>query len=493
MDLNPAVGARRYRRRVAPRWRLYALVFAAAIGTASIGIPVIMQDLYRGAGAILALAVIAVGSAPMFLMLWRGRPTPLPLLELNGLYYVVAFGVPGLLQKGNQWSVSRGSVNECLVLTLLGLIALDAGYYLLGRRAFRQLKPIHMPAVRPGVRLVLLGLCFEALFLVKVAANVHFPSIDQLVPLLGGAGKVLILYEMLLPRDFGGSGRVLALVLGGPLLLADAVLGLASGSLWQAFPIVILVALCWVRFRRRIPVVIILGSALLFSFLNSGKAEYRQTYWAQEQVSSSPVERVRDLFRFSAASSSNPTDALETTVFRLDALTLFAAVREQTPGSIPYALGSTLEPAFYVWIPRILWPGKPLAELGNSWAHRYGLLSPDDTVTSLNLPWLVEFYINFGSFGVILGMLFVGVLYSFLLRLLISRTNDVLAFAIALGVLSQRWYAESNFVLMWGSVAQGILALVVLLRLLAPRPYRRRPTKGRLRSGHPARRVGLTQ
>jgi hypothetical protein len=89
--------------------------------------------------------------------------------------------------------------------------------------------------------------------------------------------------------------------------------------------------------------------------------------------------------------------------------------------------------------------------------------------TSHNLPWLPEFYANFGVFGVVLGMFAVGVLFRFLVQKLSVPISSSIEYVLGVTVTFGLFYAESNFALMVGALLTQYLALLLLLRLLTLR------------------------
>jgi hypothetical protein len=111
--------------------------------------------------------------------------------------------------------------------------------------------------------------------------------------------------------------------------------------------------------------------------------------------------------------------------------------------------------------------------LGQDFGHRYGYLDSWDTWTSINLPFLVEFYANFGEIGVLIGMAIVGVLY----RLLdndLNRAGQPLQVTIcSLVLLVPLLNIESDFSLVFGGLFMNGVALWGLLVALAQLPGRR--------------------
>jgi hypothetical protein len=95
-------------------------------------------------------------------------------------------------------------------------------------------------------------------------------------------------------------------------------------------------------------------------------------------------------------------------------LDLLADVVRQTGSTVPFWGGETYLSLVGFAIPRFIWPSKPTKTLGQDFGHRYGYLDSWDTWTSINLPFLVEFYANFGEIGVLIGMAIVGLLYRLL-------------------------------------------------------------------------------
>jgi hypothetical protein len=67
--------------------------------------------------------------------------------------------------------------------------------------------------------------------------------------------------------------------------------------------------------------------------------------------------------------------------------------------------GQTLEYMAYAWIPRFLWPEKPLIAKGAWFAHRIGQarLVNGRPTNSINMTIPGEFYMNFGWLGAVLG------------------------------------------------------------------------------------------
>jgi hypothetical protein len=87
---------------------------------------------------------------------------------------------------------------------------------------------------------------------------------------------------------------------------------------------------------------------------------------------------------------------------RLDLLHQLIVVQERTPGTIPYYQGETYSYLTYGWIPRFLWPDKPIAQEANiTFALDYGFLHDNQIDrTMMGISHIAEAYANFGLWGV---------------------------------------------------------------------------------------------
>ncbi len=153
-------------------------------------------------------------------------------------------------------------------------------------------------------------------------------------------------------------------------------------------------------------------------------------------------------------------------VERLSQLGILAVVINKTPSEVPFRYGVTYLPLISKWIPRIVWDGKPTENQGNQFGHWYGFIGPDDFNTSVNLPWLVELFLNFGWGGLFWGMLTLGVImYYFSVKFCIEGQN-LLEYGLCLSMVFQIWWAESNVSLMWGGALISAMTYVVFFWIL---------------------------
>ncbi|NEU71603.1 hypothetical protein PI95_003140 [Hassallia byssoidea VB512170] len=83
------------------------------------------------------------------------------------------------------------------------------------------------------------------------------------------------------------------------------------------------------------------------------------------------------------------------------------AINHISEGIAKFADGETLGQAVIAAVPRILWPNKPISAGSGDLVSRYtGLETPPGT--SIGVGNVLEFYLNFGTFGVVFGFILFG-------------------------------------------------------------------------------------
>src|SRR3990172_5394353 len=450
--------------------RLVLIVFAFLLLALYVAF-IHQDDTITQAQAGYATLIVMLGTLPGVVSLIDRREAGLlPLMPLHGLFYALIFGLPVFCSKMDWSRVNSAVISDALVLTILGLICLYLGYYAsrgLYSRSQRKIRFLNdvPPQRRIWIAWILYGM--SMLF--------------HLVPALGSLPSV---GQLSMPLSYLSTGILFLLALDKAvskkhLILLTAAIGfsltikLLSGSLAQAvFLLVFLGILYWGK-KRSIPLGFILISSVIAILLNPVKHIYREYMWvAADSSSQSYVYKARMFYKatydYYANDDTVSSGGINTDVVNRigHGISAFADVINMTPEQVPYWLGGSYQTLWMSFIPRFLWPGKPRATIGNEFGHRYNFLGPTDKSTSHNLPWLPEFYANFGLFGVLGGMFAVGVLFRFLVQKLSVPIGSGIEYVLGATVTFSLFYAESNFALMVGGVLTTYLALLILLRLL---------------------------
>jgi len=259
------------------------------------------------------------------------------------------------------------------------------------------------------------------------------------------------------------------LLLWGLIVSARAMLGLAAGETAAGFFPMLVLLILYCTVTRLVPWKTMLLGFLALLIARAIMVPFRDATWASGDTE--PLNTKAVMFaqatREMLASRETPYQyMIQFTLNRLTCSTVVAQVMHETPDDVPYWGGATLYPILFKPIPRLIWPDKPQEISGQTFGHRYGLLSEDDSGTSFNLPQVAELYINFGVVGVLIGMFLCGMLYRASLSLFIHPGMGFGA-VVASAYVSALWTdIESALGLsfggvFWGIVFIGLIHLVV--------------------------------
>jgi hypothetical protein len=273
-------------------------------------------------------------------------------------------------------------------------------------------------------------------------------------------------------------------------------LWVTGGSIGKIFLLLIFLVLAHSLGGGRVPArAALLGvlGILIVATIKGILPDYRRQTWYGE-VRLNPIERAGLMFdlvreRVEERGVIGAVDAgLTASANRSATLDLFADVVRRTPRDIPYLNGTTYLSLVGALVPRVLWPGKPAKNLGQMFGHRYQYLHTLDNTTSINLPFLIEFYMNFGEMGVIVGMFLVGLIYAVLDHLLNRRGQNVVHTIMGMALLVPMLDLESDFSLIFGGLVLDLVAFSIVLQFLwrqMPRGKRSETVKARTPPQHP--------
>ena len=144
-------------------------------------------------------------------------------------------------------------------------------------------------------------------------------------------------------------------------------------------------------------------------------------------------------------------------------LSLINSVRI-TPKDHPYLQGESYLPIFFKFLPSLIFKHQYQENFGNKFGRLYGFASIEDFNTSFNVPFITEFYINFGIIGVALGMFFIGFFFYILENFFISKKKkNNLTNLIILTCSVPLCIPESNLSLMLGAFLQNLLIIFIVI------------------------------
>ena len=164
-----------------------------------------------------------------------------------------------------------------------------------------------------------------------------------------------------------------------------------------------------------------LGLSIFVTYMRD-RVEIRSVVWGGQSYGSR-LDRLTDTFSNYELFDINDDAHLERIDSRLNQNSLVgASVHYLESGRVGFARGETLWQALIALVPRAIWPGKPVTAGSGDLVSRYtGYYFADGT--SIGVGQVMEFYINFGQAGVIIGFLVIG----FILALIDIRAGECIA------------------------------------------------------------------
>jgi hypothetical protein len=190
------------------------------------------------------------------------------------------------------------------------------------------------------------------------------------------------------------------------------------------------------RFIRRRSVVLVaaflvayVGLSLFVTYMRD-RRDIRETVWGGQSMTARVNQLQTTISDFEWFDATNP-DHLRQVDSRLNQSYLAGLAVSRLAGTNAFAYGSTLWEALIGVVPRAIWPDKPTeAGSGHLVSEYTGLTFVRGT--SVGIGHVMEFYINFGTLGVFLGFLVVGVLVTAVDVSAAERlaANDLHGFAI---------------------------------------------------------------
>ena len=389
------------------------------------------------------------------------RPIPFfPVLSLAfGMYYALPLTLGVVDNYYNAPVYPDTDYDLPVQLALLGWIAMVGGYIVTGllyppRRPPQQTAWNPRLLARIGLMLMFGGLAITGLRTLFLDAPMLGGMLQFILSLQWlGTGVLIILARRSELNRFGRNSLRIGFVLTTVTLLSQGNIapmamffGVAAFSLWIAKP----------YFRPRWIVGAIAGAMIVIAFRGI-VIDYRHAIWDMPRT----LGR-RESLQLMVQLLGRRIDeqglggaivhGVEMTAGRSAIMDLFANVARRTPYEVPYWKGETYRSLVGSFVPRVIWQTKPTKDLGQGFGHRYRLIAESNKSTAINLPILVEFFINFGGLGVIVGMLSVGVIYRVLDNFVNRPGQALLLSMIGLVILLPLVLIESDFSLVLGGL-----------------------------------------
>jgi hypothetical protein len=264
-------------------------------------------------------------------------------------------------------------------------------------------------------RLALLYMCIGGIVYFAVMPFVgSIPSATALVSPLGSLLLVGACIRFWLANETANWPKFLSTMVLLPLLpLVTLTQGgfLGFGTMWA----VTVSAFLFAQSKRKVayifaaPAVFFIGLSLFVNYM-AAREDIRQLVWYEQASVGDRLQRIANVFvNFEWLDLSNwrHRQAIDG---RLNQNFLVgAAAARLESGQVEYASGATLGNMIVALIPRVIWPDKPAVGGGGTVVQDFtGIEFAEGT--SVGAGQVLEFYVNFGTWGVIGGFLLFGCL-----------------------------------------------------------------------------------
>ena len=371
----------------------------------------------------LTLVLIWLVAAIGMMLLSRRSSAGLPLAYFLGLSLI---HVPGaIIDLDEEWEWTRIGFEQTVIGMVCFLIAVVIARYVTFTRHLSRDAGMWRPqyltrqsaATLDGLALRYVIVGGIAYFVLMPIAS-RIPSATAIMSSLGSLMLVGFCLRLWVARERQNWPKFWATLALLPLLpLATLVQGgfLGFGVLW----VLSIGCFLFAQSKRRLgyflltPVAIFVGMSVFVNYMIT-RGDIRDVVWNEQSGIGDRLERVRDAFsNFEWLDTSNSAHryAIEG---RLNQNWLVgAAVERLEDGETEYAFGATVGHMVISLIPRALWPDKPAVGGGGTVVSEFtGIEFAEDT--SVGAGQVFEFYINFGTIGVIGGFLLFGWIFGWM-------------------------------------------------------------------------------
>ncbi len=375
--------------------------------------------------AIGAALIIVAAWVPAWLWIKKGG-TGLPVFPVFALTHTWTFGLP-LLYEHPIVKLFDASDQLYAAITVTGFLILSTVVWLVVRNV-RVRPPKFCLSMREAGADDIFFIVLAVAILFTIAVNGGWLNIlgpvysivRAIVLSVEALGCFVLSYRL-------GSGELSGLKgLTFKILLVILVLvHLPPLEMVGSMAIVAMAAIGYVSGSGKVPWISFMVGILIFAFLQIGKAEMRDRYWADAdqgpvQPTAYPAffaEWVSVSFDELRASESDINEEKTSLVERASLMQLL--LYEQTlSGSVPFMYGDTYTVIPELLIPRIFFPEKPTSHEGTYRLNiHYGFQTREQTeTTTIGFGLVNESYANFGLIGIALLAILMGAYYGWVER-----------------------------------------------------------------------------
>jgi len=411
-------------------------VVTTGLGIVSACILVMMIGLASGVSGedvpllLWALVMVIVGFLPLAIDVGRPMEERHTFLSMLAIVYTVGFVMPifvhyipavgpvdpPALNDTNLWpsDIATGQW-----IAIIGLIAFYVGYGLPIRQVVKPVLPAvgyewtHRASIMATVAIVMFG------WFVFLGRSFGIIPAALGSGVLGAIANATVFSSSLLMATYLKYRSRIALALLVTLVPMTMLINFMTGSKKAVLMPAAMVVLTWVVLERRIRLRWMVGGVLALVLLYPVAQFWRHDILQANtltiaDVLTNPGPAIARTGRFVASGRAGDyfVDGFEAASRRLDAIGVVSVIVRDTPSVSPFQNGRTIALIPVAYVPRVLWPDKPVITIGQ-WVTEAYVPGGHLIDSSLGTTWVGEFYLNWGVTAVFFGMLVLGTMLRF--------------------------------------------------------------------------------
>lgn len=350
-----------------------------------------------------AWLIFLFGSLPLVIFLYR-KSSSMPFIELILMAYVNAYSLPIFFESQNTLMVKTlypesEPVLKCFLIVSLTIFSLWCGFKI----APSFLKSIKFPKIKlqcDDGKLFIFGVL---LCLINILLIGHsFGDLEVLAGLMAssdlGIGIISLLY---FKGNLSNKKKLFSIF----ILLILVVRGFSTGMTQLIMQPLVVWFVCRWLITKKLELLFVALGVVLIVLIQPVKLEYRNTVAGVAYQSNSTAQNMElfaNLFYDYWLLDREENKVVESVTTRTSLLLQTAHVIDWTPDFVPFKNGDTLKFMLISWVPRIVWPDKPIAQQANiDYAIEYGVTTVEGAKTSMfGVGPIGEVFMNFGVMGI---------------------------------------------------------------------------------------------
>ncbi len=402
---------------------------------------------------VLAMILLDVCLYPTFRYLSR-RETGLPVAPVLCMSFAVQYALPIFTQEPKVVLASEdvryledNQVVLALLMSIMGVCLFQVVYYLIKRpEILKAISPVKLHLNRRTAEMFCVAVFIVSLLAGRFRSFLPEDSASQFNAVVGLVqNQLLVVIVILAWLASSGQKEKRHLIMLYFVVAVAALRGFSTTMMeLMMVPLAVLLMARW-AYTRKLPVGSLALIALAFLFFSPVKMNIRSTVRDDsqgptvEQVQNRASDWINESSRFWQEVFEGKRSLVESTAdasSRTDLIHSFAHIYSFTPSIVPYQYGATYSYLTVAWIPRAIWPEKPIANYANNfYAVEYGISTEEGVKTSsFGATLMGEGFINFGVVGVAVVMIVLGLAISLMERVFGSEKSGVGGQAVFLAV-----------------------------------------------------------